>query len=491
MKYLCLGYFSIGGRERLTSMTRSESLPGVPSPALEVSSGEYWRSGRSVGWRSIAATVEKRSGDGPSGDSLSDDGRSGHMQSLVASTYRAESRRVLATLVRLLGDLDLAEEALQEAFRAALEQWPTSGLPANPRAWLVSTGRFKAIDALRRRLRIDYWDDERIAAISGTPAANSVMDRVEEHIPDDQLRLIFICCHPELSQDAQVALTLREVCDLTTEEIARAFLVRASTVAQRIVRAKATLRKKKVPEELPSPQELPRRIDAALRTIYLVFNEGYAASAGSSLIRTDLTGEAIRLGRLLVELLPDSEAYGLLALMLLQDSRRDARATDDGDIILLEHQDRSVWNRSQIEEGCELVERAFATDTVGGYTVQAAIAAEHARADEYAATRWNRIVALYDLLIRIEPSPIVELNRAVAVGMRDSAEDGLRLVEEILARGDLSDFHLLLAVRADLSRRAGLRPQARDSYRHALELARQEPQRRFLQRRLRELEQNP
>lgn len=418
----------------------------------------------------------------------SDTSTPGDTRSLVESVYRSESRRVLATLVRLLGDLELAEEALQEAFRAALEQWPAGGLPGNPRAWLVSTGRFKAIDALRRRSRIDYWDGERLEAMSAAPAGNAEMERAIEYIPDDQLRLVFICCHPELSQDAQVALTLREVCDLTTEEIAHAFLVRASTVAQRIVRAKATLRARKLAVELPSAQELPHRIDAVLRTIYLVFNEGYAASGGTRLIRTDLTGEAIRLGRLVVELLPDSETYGLLALMLLQDSRREARVTDDGDVVLLEDQDRSRWNRNQIQEGLELVKRAVASGTVGGYTVQAAIAAEHAAAADYTATRWERIVALYDLLLRIEPTPVVELNRAVAVGMRDGAEEGLRLVEEILARGDLSDFHLLHAARADLCRRAGLREQAHHSYRRALELAGQEPERRFLQRRMREME---
>lgn len=425
-------------------------------------------------------------------------------RSLVDSTFRAESRRVLATLVRLLGDLDLAEEALQEAFRAALERWPQSGVPENPRAWLISAGRFKAIDALRRRSRIEYWDGEVLEGMSGAmsgPAAgfgsgasasnatgDIEMERVEEHIPDDQLRLIFICCHPALSQDARVALTLREVCDLTTEEIAHAYLVRASTVAQRIVRAKQTLRKNKAALELPPATELQHRTDAVLRIIYLVFNEGYAASGGTKLLRTDLSGEAIRLARLLVELLPDSEAYGLLALMLLQDSRREARATEAGDIVLLEDQDRSLWKYEQIEEGREFLERAVASGTIGSYTVQAALAAEHATAVDYAATRWDRIVEGYNLLLQIEPSPVIELNRAVAVGMRDSAEAGLRLVEEILARGDLSDFHLLHAARADLCRRSGLHEQARLAYRQALELAHQEPQRRFLQRRLQALD---
>ena len=407
---------------------------------------------------------------------------------MVESTYRAESRRVLATLVRLLGDLDLAEEAMQEAFRAALEQWPSGGLPENPRAWLISTGRFKAIDALRRRSRVDHWDGDRLAAIAGAPGEDAEMQRALEHIPDDHLRLIFVCCHPVLSHDAQVALTLREVCDLTTEEIARAFLVRTSTVAQRIVRAKATLRNKQLPVELPAAGELPRRLDAVLRTIYLVFNEGYAASGGESLTRADLSGEAIRLGRLLVDLLPDPEACGLLALMLLQDSRRDARVTGEGDIILLEDQDRSLWNRQQIEEGRTLVDRAIRSGTIGAYTLQAAIAGEHAAAPAFDATRWDRIVAYYDLLLRVEPSPVVELNRAVAVAMRDSAEEGLRLVEHILARGQLSDFHLLHAARADFYRRAGRREEASDAYRRALELARQEPERRLLRRRLREVE---
>lgn len=416
------------------------------------------------------------------------DGQAGDTRTLVETTYREESRRVLATLVRLLGDLELAEEALQDALRVALERWPATGIPQNPRAWLVSTGRFKAIDALRKRSRIDHWDSERLDAIAGTPVEGAEMDRALEHIPDDQLRLIFVCCHPALSQDAQVALTLREVCDLTTEEIARAYLVRASTVAQRIVRAKKLLRKENAPVELPAPEELPDRLDTVLRTIYLVFNEGYMASGGSEIMRTDLTGEAIRLGRLLVELLPDPEAYGLLALMLLQESRREARTSADGDIILLEDQDRSLWNREQIRDGLELVEQAITMGTVGGYTVQAAIAAEHAVASEYNATRWDRIVSLYDLLFRIEPTPVVELNRAVAVGMRDSAEEGLKLVRSILSRGELADFHLLHAARADLCRRAGLREEARVSYTRALELVRQDPERRLLRRRLRELD---
>ena len=415
-------------------------------------------------------------------------GKPAGARGLVESTYRAESRRVLATLVRLLGDLDLAEEALQEAFRAAIERWPVSGIPDNPRAWLISAGRFKAIDALRRGTRIEYWGDEHLDMLGKGKAGDIEMERVEEHIPDDQLRLIFICCHPALSQDAQVALTLREVCDLTTEEIAHAYLVRASTVAQRIVRAKATLRKNKAAVELPPAADLQQRTDAVLRTIYLVFNEGYAASSGAKLIRTDLSGEAVRLARLVVELLSDSEAYGLLALMLLQDSRRDARATAGGDIVLLEDQYRSLWNQDQIAEGLEFLNQAVASGTIGSYTVQAAIAAEHATAPEYAATRWDRIVELYDLLLRVEPSPIIELNRAVAVGMRDSAEAGLRLVEEILARGDLSEFHLLHAARADLFRRSGQHEQARVAYHRALELAHQEPERRFLKRRLLELD---
>ena len=432
--------------------------------------------------------MTKGDAEHPAGSTQAVNTQAVNAQAVVESTYRSESRRVLATLVRLLGDLDLAEEAMQEAFRAALEQWPSGGLPENPRAWLISTGRFKAIDALRRRSRVDHWDGDRLEAIAGAPEEDAEMQRALEHIPDDNLRLIFICCHPELSHDAQVALTLREVCDLTTEEIARAFLVRASTVAQRIVRAKATLRNKQLSVELPAAGELPRRLDAVLRTIYLVFNEGYAASGGEELTRADLSGEAIRLGRLLVDLLPDPEAFGLLALMLLQDSRRDARVTRQGDIILLEDQDRSLWNRPQIEEGRTLVDRAIRTGTIGAYTLQAAIAGEHAAAPDFDATRWDRIVAYYDLLLRVEPSPVVELNRAVAVAMRDSAEEGLKLVEQILARGELSDFHLLHAARADFYRRAGRREEAGEAYRRALELARQEPERRLLRRRLGEVE---
>ncbi len=403
----------------------------------------------------------------------------------VESIYRAESRRVFATLVRLLGDLDLAEEALHEAFRAALEQWPREGVPENPRAWLVSVGRFKAVDVIRRNARFDALDEETEESLA---APDQPAPGEGEDIEDDRLRLIFTCCHPALQPDAQVALTLREVCGLTTEEIAHAFLASPPTLAQRIVRAKNKIRDAKIPYQVPSQQNLPERLDSVLRVIYLVFNEGYAASSGTSLTRHDLSGEAIRLARLLVELLPEPEAMGLLALMMLHESRRAARATAAGDLILLEDQDRSLWDRTLIADGTGLVERALASRRAGPYTLQAAISAVHAEAASAAATDWAQIVALYDLLLRMEPSPVVELNRAVAVAMRDGPETGLALVDAILARGDLADYRLAHAARADLCRRLGRKDEARTAYRRALQLTRQEPERRFLQRRLVELE---
>jgi len=405
------------------------------------------------------------------------------MRDTVDAVYRSESRRVFATLIRLLGDFDLAEEALHDAFRAALEQWPRDGVPANPRAWLVSAGRFKAIDGLRRRARFDPLDEdaEQIAAADDPAAWGS------EDIEDDRLRLIFTCCHPALPPDAQVALTLREVCSLTTEEIAHAFLTAPPTLAQRIVRAKNKIRDAKIPYQVPSQIDLPDRLDSVLRVIYLVFNEGYAASSGASLTRHDLSGEAIRLSRLLVELLPEPEAMGLLALMLLHESRRAARATPSGDLILLEDQDRSLWDREMIREGTALVERALSSRRIGPYTLQAGISAVHAEARSAAATDWAQIVGLYDVLARAEPSPVVELNRAVAVAMRDGPAAGLALVDAILARGELSDYRLAHAARADLCRRLGKTAEARASYERALALTRQEPERRFLERRLAEL----
>jgi RNA polymerase sigma-70 factor, ECF subfamily len=405
------------------------------------------------------------------------------MREIVDAVYRSESRRVFATLIRLLGDFDIAEEALHDAFRAALEQWPRDGLPVNPRAWLVSAGRFKAIDGIRRRARFDPLDEdaEHIAAPDDPAPWGS------EDIEDDRLRLIFTCCHPALQPDAQVALTLREVCGLTTEEIARAFLTAPPTLAQRIVRAKTKIRDAKIPYQVPSPDELPERLDSVLRVIYLVFNEGYSASSGESLTRHDVSGEAIRLARLLVELLPEPEAMGLLALMLLQESRRVARSSPTGDLILLEDQDRSLWNRDQIVEGLALVERALTSRRFGPYTLQAAIAAVHAEAPDAATTDWAQIVGLYDVLARVEPSPVVDLNRAVAVAMRDGPEAGLVLVDAILARGDLGKYHLAHAARADLCRRLGQTAEARASYERAITLTQQEPERRFLERRLAEL----
>ena len=401
----------------------------------------------------------------------------------VDAIYRTESRRVLATLIRLLGDFDIAEEALHDAFRAAIEQWPREGVPDNPRAWLVSAGRFKAIDGIRRRSRFDALDDvaEQVEAIPAEPVAE------DESIEDDRLRLVFTCCHPALPPDAQVALTLREVCGLTTEEIARAFLTGAPTLAQRIVRAKAKIRDARIPYEVPPRAELPQRLDNVLRVIYLVFNEGYSASSGASLTRHDVSGEAIRLGRLLLELLPEPEVVGLLALMLLQESRRAARSSPDGELILLADQDRSLWNRVQIAEGIALVERALSSQRAGPYALQAAIAAVHADAATAADTDWAEIVGLYDVLLQATPSPVIELNRAVAVTMRDGPAAGLALIDALLASGELADYHLAHSARADFCRRLGKNDDARASYRRALELVRQEPERRFLQRRLAEL----
>jgi RNA polymerase sigma-70 factor (ECF subfamily) len=404
----------------------------------------------------------------------------------VDAVYRSESRRVLATLIRLLGDFDLAEEALHEAFASAVEQWGREGVPANPRAWLVSAGRFKAIDALRRRSRFDAsLADlaERLHADARHPAAEAN----EEGVEDDRLRLIFTCCHPALPQEARLALTLREVCGLTTEEIARAFLTAPPTLAQRIVRAKTKIKTANIPYQVPALADLPGRLDTVLHVIYLVFNEGYSASTGESLTRADLSGEAIRLGRLLMELLPEPETVGLLALMLLQESRRAARASPTGDLVLLEDQDRSLWNQDQIAEGRALVERALATRRFGPYTLQATIALIHAEAPTAADTDWEQIVACYDALAQANPSPVIELNRAVAVAMRDGPAAGLSLIDAILARGDLADYHLAHAARADLCRRLGRAADARASYRRALELAQQEPERRFLERRLQDL----
>ena len=399
----------------------------------------------------------------------------------VDAVYRAESRRVLATLIRLLGDFDLAEEALHDAFTAAVVRWPTEGVPRNPRAWLVSAGRFQAIDSLRRRGRFD----RSLAAIALELEASLPVITDDEEIQDDRLRLIFTCCHPALSPDAQVALTLREVCGLTTEEIAHAFLTGPPTVAQRIVRAKGKIRDARIPYQLPSLAELPDRLDPVLRVIYLVFNEGYSASSGESLTRRDLSGEAIRLGRLLTELLPEPEGVGLLGLMLLTESRRLARTAPDGELVLLSDQDRALWNREQMAEGIGLVERALASRRFGSFTLQAAIAAVHAEAPTAEATDWPQIVGLYDLLMEADPSPVVALNRAAAVAMRDGAAAGLAIIDSILARGELPDYHWVHAARADLCRRLGLVDEARSAYQVALGLTRQEPERRFLERRLR------
>jgi RNA polymerase sigma-70 factor (ECF subfamily) len=406
------------------------------------------------------------------------------IRALVDEVYRTESRHVLATLIRLLGDFDLAEEGLHDAFASALEQWPRDGIPANPRAWLVSAGRFQALDGMRRRARFDAALGEVARRLPGDGLAAEPDDTA---VVDDRLRLIFTCCHPALPPEGRLALTLREVCGLTTEEVARAFLAAPKTVAQRIVRAKAKIKTAQIPYEVPSAADLPDRLETVLQVIYLVFNEGYAASSGQSLTRADLSAEAIRLGRLLLELLPEPEVVGLLALMLLQESRRVARTGAAGDLVLLEDQDRSLWDREQIAEGLALVERALATRRFGPYTLQAAIAAVHAQAATAAVTDWAQIVALYGVLARSAPSPVVELNHAVAVAMRDGPSAGLARIEAILSRQELADYHLAHAARADLCRRLGRNAEARASYQRALGLARQEPERRFLERRLAEL----
>jgi RNA polymerase sigma-70 factor (ECF subfamily) len=405
---------------------------------------------------------------------------------LLDSLYRVDSRRILATLIRLLGDFDLAEEAMHEAFAAALSLWPSSGVPGNPRPWLISTARFKAIDILRRRARSDASQDElaRYLEAQGSGAQSSPE---EDSVEDDRMRLIFTCCHPSLAPEAQVALTLREVCGLTTEEIAKAFLITPRALAQRIVRAKVKIRDTPIRYEVPSPRELPERLDAVLQVIYLVFNEGYSAAAGREVTRAELTSEAIRLGRLLCELLPEPEVIGLLSLMLLQASRHAARTSPAGDLILLEHQDRSLWNREQIAEGLALAERALKSRRFGSYTLQAAIAAVHAESKSAAETDWRQIVALYNRLAQIQPSPVVELNRAVAIAMRDGPQAGLTLIDAIWADGELLNYHLAYSARADLCRRLGRTAEARSAYEKALALTQQEPERKFLQARLQQL----
>jgi len=423
------------------------------------------------------------------------------IRELVDSLYRADSGRILATLIRLLGDFDIAEEAMHEAFAAALSVWPKSGVPGNPRPWLISTARFKAIDTLRRRTRFDASQDELVRHLEAQ-SSSAERSNEEESFEDDRLRLIFTCCHPSLAPEARVALTLREVCGLTTEEIAKAFLTTPGTLAQRIVRAKAKIRETRIPYEVPTPEELPERLGAVLQVIYLVFNEGYSAAAGAEVTRAELTGEAIRLGRLLAELyvtelqlteigpepeVAKSEVMGLLSLMLLQESRRAARMSSTGELILLENQDRSLWNREQIAEGVALLEKALKSRGFGSYTLQAAIAAVHAEAESAAATDWRQIVALYDRLLGIHPSPIVQLNRAVAVAMRDGPEAGLAHIDAVLEQGDLANYYLAHSARAEMYRRLGRTAEARASYEKALALTQQEPERQFLQERIRQL----
>jgi RNA polymerase sigma-70 factor, ECF subfamily len=408
------------------------------------------------------------------------------IRELLDSLYRVDSGWILATLIRLLGDFDLAEEAMHEAFAAALSLWPRSGVPGNPRPWLISTARHKAIDTLRRRARWDASQDELVRYLEAQ-WTSSESSQEEHSVEDDRLRLIFTCCHPSLSPEARVALTLREVCGLTTEEIARAFLMTPRTLAQRIVRAKSKIRETPIPYEVPTPQELPKRLDAVLQVIYLVFNEGYSAAAGAEVTRAELTGEAIRLGRLLTELQPEPEVTGLLSLMLLQESRRAARTSPARELILLENQDRSLWNREQIAEGVALVEVALKSHRFGSYTLQAAIAAVHAEAESTAMTDWRQIVALYNRLVQIQPSPVVELNRAVAIAMRDGPKVGLGLIDAVLAHGELANYHLAHSARADMYRRLGRTAEARSSYEKALALTQQEPERKFLEERIRQL----
>jgi RNA polymerase sigma-70 factor (ECF subfamily) len=408
------------------------------------------------------------------------------IRELLDSLYRVDSGRILATLIRLLGDFDLGEEAMHEAFAAALRAWPKSGIPDNPRPWLISTARFKAVDTLRRRAKLDASQDE-LARYLEAQLSSAEKSAEEDSVEDDRLRLIFTCCHPSLAPEAHVALTLREVCGLTTEEIAKAFLITPRTLAQRIVRAKAKIRETRIPYEVPAPQELPERLGAVLQVIYLVFNEGYSAAAGAEVTRAELTREAIRLGRLLGELLPEPEVIGLLSLMLLHESRRAARTSPTGELILLEDQDRSLWNREQIAQGVALLRQALKSGRFGAYTLQAAIAAVHAESSSVASTNWRQITRLYDQLLRIQPSAVVELNRAVAVAMSEGPEQGLRLIDDLLAREPLSHYHLAHSARADLCRRLGRISEARASYEKALALTQQEPERRFLARRLAEL----
>jgi len=411
------------------------------------------------------------------------------IRELLDSLYRVESGRILATLIRLLGDLDLAEEAMHEAFAAALSLWPQSGVPGNPRPWLISTARFKAIDTLRRRARFDASQDElaRYLEAQLSSAEESEEDSLKDSFEDDRLRLIFTCCHPSLPPEARVALTLREVCGLTTEEIAKAFLTTPRTLAQRIVRAKAKIRETRIPYEVPTAEELPERLGAVLHVIYLVFNEGYSAAAGAEVTRAELTGEAIRLGRLLVELQPEPEVIGLLSLMLLQASRHAARTSPAGELILLEHQDRSLWNHEQIAEGLALLERALKSQRFGSYTLQAAIAAVHAEAASVDATDWRQIVSLYNQLLRIQPSSVVQLNRAVAIAMCDGPDAGLKQIDALLEQGELANYYLAHSARADMYRRLGRTAEARSAYEKALALTQQEPERQFLQERIRQL----
>jgi RNA polymerase sigma-70 factor (ECF subfamily) len=410
---------------------------------------------------------------------------------LLDSLYRVDSGRILATLIRLIGDFDLAEEAMHEAFAAALSLWPSSGVPGNPRPWLISTARFKAIDSLRRRARLDASQGELVryleAQWSSAERSNEEGSLEDDQLEDDRLRLIFTCCHPSLAPEAHVALTLREVCGLTTEEIAKAFLITPRTLAQRIVRAKAKIRDTPIPYEVPTPQELPQRLGAVLQVIYLVFNEGYSAAAGAEVTRAELTGEAIRLGRLLTELRPEPEVIGMLSLMLLHESRHAARTSPTGELILLENQDRSLWNREQIAEGVALLEKALTSRRFGSYTLQAAIAAVHAEAKSVAATDWRQIVVLYDRLLRIQPSPVVQLNRAVAIAMCDGPEAGLTHIDAVLEHGELANYYLAHSARADMYRRLGRTAEARSSYEKALALTQQEPERQFLQERIRQL----